>query len=187
MANAFRFRLARVQRIRELHEELARAEFSAALGLANEAGEYVEFLRREITGARRSMAQFQGLGALDARAMIAKDKSIESMVAMLGPARQRHEQLQLAAEVQREKWLEAKSDAQALEKLEKRHKDRHVAEVQQKENQQQDEVAIGRAFRRDQAELEERKSKKGGTSPFREFEVLPDRDSTGHSSAHSPL
>lgn len=187
MANAFHFRLARVQRIRELHEEMARAEFSAALGEANQAGQYVEFLRAEIAGARMSMGHFQTHGVIDATTVLAKDKSVESMLAMLGPARHRHQELQFAAEIERKKWMERKADAQALEKLEKRHKDRHVAEVAQMENEQQDEVAIGRAFRRAQAEKQNQKSKKGGTSPFRDFGDTPDRDSTGHSPAHSPL
>ncbi|MFT5079449.1 MAG: flagellar export protein FliJ [Bacteroidia bacterium] len=187
MANAFRFRLARVQRVRELHEEMARAAFSTALGAARQAGEYVDFLRGEIAAARTSMAQFQSVGAIDASTLIAKDKSVQSMLAMLGPARQRHEQLQMAAEIEREKWIERKADAQALEKLEKRHKDRHIAEVAQKENEQQDEVAIGRAFRRTKDEREEQKSMNAPTYPFRHFQGSPDRDSTGHSSAHSPL
>lgn len=187
MANAFQFRLARVQRIRELHEELARADFSAALSEANQAGQYVEFLRAEIAAARTNMGQVQSLGILNASTVLAQDKSVEAMLATLGPARQRHQELQRVAEVEREKWMERKADAQALEKLEKRHKDRHVAELAQAENEQQDEVAIGRAFRRAQADSENQKPEKGGTSPFSDLGDTPDRYSTDRPPAHSPL
>jgi flagellar export protein FliJ len=152
MAHPFRFRLARVQRVRELYEESARAEFGIALGEANSAGAYVEYLRAQVTAARASLAQLQERPLLDPASLLAQDKCITSILALVMPAKKRHREMMVAAERARNLWIEKKADAQALEKLEKRAKDRHREELHSKENAEQDEVAVQRSFARTRSE-----------------------------------
>ena len=174
MPRGFQFRLARVLRVRELFEETARAELGIAIAAANEAAAYVEHLRSEVVAARESLAELQTKPSIDPGSLIAKDKCVVSLLMALRPAKTRHSQLLFASEKAKAIWMTKKAEAQALDKLSVRHRDKHREEVNIKENAEQDEVAISRAFAKSAAETLEEKSRKARTSPFREIATSHD-------------
>ncbi len=186
MARGFKFRLARVQRVRELYEETARAELGIAIAAANQASDYVDYLRSEVVAARASLAQLQEQRSIDPLSLLAQDQSVGSLLAALAPAKSRHRKLSVAAERAKAVWMEKKSEAQALDKLATRHRDHHREEANIKENAEQDEVAIARAFAKATEERLEEKSRKVRTSPFSNSGDAPDTRLEAPPRAYSP-
>lgn len=146
MKRAFRFRLARVARAREILEEAARAEFAAAQNHANALHARAAEIEAAIAGGHASQATLQGTsGALDIGALLSRDRSIAALEVKLVRARHAAAEADRAAEEQRALWQVKKQATSALEQLKNRHREEHRIAVQRAENAEMDEIA-GRRF-----------------------------------------
>ncbi|MDE0895568.1 MAG: hypothetical protein OSB10_03195 [Planctomycetota bacterium] len=183
MARGFEFRLARVQRVREIFEETARAELGIAISAVNQASDYVDYLRSQIVSARATLAELQIQPNIDPRSLIAKDQSVGSLLAVLPPAKLRLRELRVAEDRAKALWIDKKAEAQALDRLATRHRDRHRDEANTKENAEQDEVSIARAFAKTSEEGPDEKSSKRRVSPFSDALLSADISPSGPSTA----
>jgi len=147
MKRAFRFKLARVERVRGLFEETARAEFSAAIAAVHAAEEHLDGLRAEVLRGRSSLATVQAAGHLDARAHLARHEALSCVIDAVVTAEAERARLAGIAEELRLTWQARRADKQALTRMSERHKERHQAEVAKVELAELDEIAIQRAAR----------------------------------------
>ncbi len=150
MKRAFRFRLARVARVRELFEETARMELSAALGAVHAIEDRIEAWTAELHESRAELGTAQSRGFLDVDAHLARHKAVTELERSILEADQERERLAEVAETARATWQERRADKEALARLSDRHRERHRAELQAAEAAELDEVAIQRARRKAQ-------------------------------------
>jgi len=146
MKRRFEFRLARVRRVRELEERVARGVWSVAERAARTAEDELEERRRAVQAAREELlasARDEG-GALRPGAVVQGHRAIE---VLLGGVH-RHRELARTARDQAERlaeaWRRRRVDRRALEQLEERARARHRAEVERLENAALDERAGAR-------------------------------------------
>ncbi len=144
MKRAFTFRLARVARVREVFEEEARADFTAALSALLAAETHSQKITRALQRGRAAQAEAQGSRSLDVSALLARERSIETLGAALMKARELEAAARGHAEEKRSAWQAKKAEHQALQNLSERHRMRHYEEVSRAENAENDEAAIGR-------------------------------------------
>ncbi|MDF1799700.1 MAG: flagellar FliJ family protein [Planctomycetota bacterium] len=147
MKRAFRFKLARVERVRGLFEETARAEFSTALAAVHAAEEHLDALRAEVLRGRSALAAAQLAGHLDARAHLARHEGLSCVIEAVVTAEAERARLAANAEELRLAWQARRADKLALTRMSERHKERHLAEVAKVELAELDEIAIQRAGR----------------------------------------
>lgn len=148
MKRAFRFRLARVARVRELLEETARAELSAALGELHKAEDRVALWTAELHAGRALLATAQVAGSLDAATHLARQQALETIEASIRFAEEERLRLAGLAEEARAAWQERRADKEALARLSERHRERHEAELARLEAAELDEVGSQRFARR---------------------------------------
>ena len=140
MPRAFRFRLARVQRVRDLEERVARAAWGEAQAEAlqaersrDRASTHLEETRRELT--RRPAER------LDPGQALLGERLLDAGLEALHRTHETVETTRTQAETARSAWAERERDRRALDKLEERHRSAHLEEVRKAENAQMDEVA----------------------------------------------
>jgi len=141
---AFTFRLARVARVRKVFEDEAQAAFSAALLELRNIESRCDSLRRELDHGHESLAQSQTHGRLDISALLARERSLLVLGQELTQARAAAARASAHVEHQRSIWQAKRSDRQALDELAKRHKLRHIQDINRAENAESDEVATQR-------------------------------------------
>jgi flagellar export protein FliJ len=141
---AFTFRLARVARVREVFEEEARGEFTAALAELHAREARCEALRLELDQGLAAQARAQLAASLDVTALLARERSLSTLGVALTEARAEAAQARAAAEERRTIWQARRGERQALDELSKRHKVRHLTELARAENAESDEVATQR-------------------------------------------
>lgn len=144
MKRAFRFRLARVLRVREVFEEQARAELTAALSALAFAEARCAHLRAEIARGQEAQLQSQSGGSLDVRALLARERALEMLDLELGTAHVAEAEARHFADEQRAVWQVRRGESRALEQLAERQKTRHGMEVSRLDNADLDEVASQR-------------------------------------------
>lgn len=143
----FRFRLARVARVREIEEESARAQWAAAESLAARAEAALEAARESATAARLELAQLQSAPRLDPAAVMRAHGLVQRLLARVKLAKEAWRQARIRADQQMALWRERDRDRKALDKLEERAHERFLAEEQALESAKADEVALQRALR----------------------------------------
>ena len=119
----FRFPLARLQRVRELGEELARSELLAAEARLHECEAWLDATRDELRSAEEGIARLQSDGALRASKVIAAQRTLPTLLAHM--ATRRTEVAAAAQQVEecRAAWQAARIEVRALERLEDRARD----------------------------------------------------------------
>ena len=144
MRRAFRFRLARVLRVRRVTERTAKNEWAAAESDSKRASDATDDARERVRGAGRELAEIQAAGELLAGDVLAGDQALESLRGAV--VRRRAEALRLGevAEELRGVWSERRRDTRALERLEERQLERHRIELRRAEDAEIDEWAAGR-------------------------------------------
>lgn len=167
MKRRFEFRLARVQRVREMEERVARAERAQAEALARVAEASRDQARAVLEESRahlRALLEAAAReGALEPRDVLTAQRALDGELADLRrrveTARTQRQQATHMAAVHRER----KSAARALEELRERARLRHAAELEKLENAALDEVAqrLAAAARRAQSGKEESASRSG--------------------------
>lgn len=144
MKRAFTFRLARVARVREVFEEEARGEFTTALHELHLCEARCDQLRQELDQGVQAQGNAQLAGTLDIKALLARERSLETLQRTLVQARQVAAQARAQAEERRAIWQTRRGEWQALVELSDRHKQRHMEQVNRAENAESDEVATQR-------------------------------------------
>ncbi len=145
MRRAFRFRLARVQRVRDAEERLARAAWGEAQAAAHEAADRRERRARALADARSELVRILEAGPVDPVWLGSAQEALGNGVIAL---RRAHEQARTLAERAERfalAWRERDRDRRALAKLEERARARHRAELERAEALEQDERALSRA------------------------------------------
>ena len=86
MQRRFAFRLARLRRVRDIEERVARAEWGRAEADANDAAARQAGLSRELSNARQARVEAQSAGAIDPDQMLleeyARAQGIAGMIAV---------------------------------------------------------------------------------------------------------
>ena len=137
---AFRFRLARLERVRTVREELARASWLAAGAELASAENSLRKARFDVEGALDSLAAARMSATLDARAMVSSEASLQPLEARVASARVRSVR---AGEIEREQraaWHSARTDLRALHELERRARDEFVRELARADEREMEEL-----------------------------------------------
>ncbi|MBM3991442.1 MAG: hypothetical protein FJ298_10615 [Planctomycetes bacterium] len=119
----FRFPLARVQRLRELGEELARSELFAAQARLHECEARLEASREELRCAEEGIARLQSQGELRSGEIIAAQRTLPPLVTRAAIRRSQVAQAASAVEERQAAWQAARIEVRAMERLEERARD----------------------------------------------------------------
>jgi flagellar export protein FliJ len=142
----FRFRLARVQHVRELEERVARAALSEGERAARAAEEALAVQRNVVEEARATVSGATA-GPVLPRSAEVERRAVDGLLRGLT----RHKERVLTARGQAsrlaEAWRSREQDRRGLEKLEQRHRERQRAEETRRDAQGMDEVARERLRR----------------------------------------
>lgn len=141
---AFKFRLGRLSRVREIQERNARNIWAAAEEVARNHQDVVDHFKNEIVRGRQELALIQAEEAMEISDVLRTQDLIERLEERRQVAAERAQTSRFQADQLQESWRQAKSDAQALERLEERAKDEYQLEERKLENAAMDEVAIQR-------------------------------------------
>lgn len=116
----FKFKLARLLRVRELREELARGELVAAEHALRSAELALEHARADLCDARSELALLQTRAAIAPGTVLAAQRTVPGLERRIGERRERAQGLALAAAAARDVWQAARVDVRALRELELR-------------------------------------------------------------------
>lgn len=141
---AFKFRLGRLSRVRDIQERNARNIWAAAEAIARNHREVVEHFENEIVRGREDLALIQAEEAMDIADVLRTQGLIERLGDRRAVAEERARTSRFQADQLQETWQQAKSDAHALERLEERELAEYQLEERKLESTQMDEVAIQR-------------------------------------------
>lgn len=114
----FQFKLKRLLRVREIGEELARAEVALARSEADNAREVLAAARVGLATAERELVHTREHNG--ARAALLAERMLPPLLRRIVSGRQRLQAAELAAEAALDVWQARRTDVRALEKLEER-------------------------------------------------------------------
>jgi flagellar biosynthesis chaperone FliJ len=143
---AFSFRLARVQRVREAEERLARAAWGEAQAAASAAAERRALAARSLDTARAELVRIVEAGKLDPGLLGAAHAALASGVELLRRAHEEALTLTERAERFADVWRERERERRSLVRLDERSRARHRAELERADALEQDERALARAM-----------------------------------------
>lgn len=139
----FKFKLDRLLRVREVSEELARAELGSAELAAQRAREGLDGARADLL---RAEGELVALRARDgARAALAAEQTLPALLQRIAVRRQRLVGAEAAANAARVEWQARRTDVRALEKLEGRARDVFAAQEREREDRALQETVERRA------------------------------------------
>jgi len=141
---AFKFRLGRLSRVRDIQERNARNIWAAAEAVALNHQEVVDHFKNEIVQSRQELALIQAEEAMEITDVLRTLDLIERLEERRRIASERAQTSRFQADQLQESWRLAKCDSQALERLEERAKDEYQLEERKLENAQMDEIAMQR-------------------------------------------
>jgi len=149
MRRRFDFRLARVLRIRELEERIARVQWGEAQAEANEAAAAREARRDELKAARDELARLLGGEAgpepeaprpsIDPRAVTLSHEIIDQRVGAVRRADEEMLTRQAQADRLARSWGEKDARRKSLERLEERDRQDHLRELERGDTKEADE------------------------------------------------
>jgi len=144
----FQFRLARLGKVRELQEEIARAEWQAAEDLALRAERRVDELLELVAETNAALRELQGEAELAGGEVLSLHDLLERVQRALEHARRQAAELRTAAEVARGPWTALRIEIEGLARLEARAREQHRSEVTRAEIAELDQIALERVARR---------------------------------------
>ncbi|MCA8980468.1 MAG: flagellar export protein FliJ [Planctomycetes bacterium] len=144
----FQFRLARLFKVREIQEEIARGEWQAAEDLARRAEQRVHEILQLVAETNASLRELQASEQLSSTEVLALQDLLERVTRTLAGARRQAAELRAAAERAREPWTALRVELEGLGRLEQRARDAHRTELTRVENAELDQIALERAARR---------------------------------------
>ena len=122
---AFRFRLARLMHVREIHEELARSELLAAEQALREAEGALERARGELHSAEAELAGVQARAEVVPGEVLAGLLTLPPLSRRVTLRRDQAAGRAAQADDARRAWQAARVDVRVLEKLEGRAREAH--------------------------------------------------------------
>ncbi len=138
---AFRFRLARLLRVRRIEEEIARGELAHARGRAHEARSSAEHAAEEVERGRGELLRLQAGPRLEPAAVIARHAAQDGVARARATCERRALELEREAEVRRATLMSARAAVRGLERLSERRRALHLAQLERAERLELDEVA----------------------------------------------
>lgn len=138
----FRFRLAAVERVRQVELDQARGHVM----LANQALAHAEADHADRLGRLTTMTLPQG--AVSHTQLTMHRFCVEQSIAAIRFADERRVEASEAAEAARAEWRVAKTRVQALERLHEQARDEHHREVRREEDRHADETSTTRHLQR---------------------------------------
>jgi flagellar protein FliJ len=138
---AFRFRLARLLRVRRLEEEVARGELAHARGRANEARSSAEHAEAEVERGRGELLRLQAGPLLEPAAVIARHAAQDGVARARATCERRALELEREAGARRSTLMNARAAVRGLERLAERRRALHLAQLERAERLELDEVA----------------------------------------------
>jgi hypothetical protein len=145
----FRFRLARVMRVRGLLERAARADWGASAREAAEQAALASGASADLAAARAALAAAQAAGRADPSSVLAADVALDSMGRHVAHRRTEADLAGVRERDRREDWTDRRRDHEALKALRERRRSEHRIALRREEALQMDEVARGLAGRGD--------------------------------------
>jgi flagellar FliJ protein len=153
-APSFRFRLERVRALRQRKETLAREELARAIseraGSQNRLQRVEEHLERAFTHQRLAVGEGDGTTAVSAAELLARQAFVEHIEAQRTMGMRELERHEADVVVRDTQLGCAAREHEILERLKDRQRAEHEREAGRRENEQLDEIALGR-FRRSAA------------------------------------
>lgn len=143
----YAFRLQRVQRVRAVEEDLARARFAEAELAARNAEERAEERRRAIDVAIDDLRGLQGSPQLEPAAVLAALGLVDEARVAWRTADQTARASRATAEEARRAWMERRRDLEGLDRLDERARAEFRQERDRAETLALDEVASQRDAR----------------------------------------
>ena len=144
----FRFRLERVQRVRVIEEEVARAALQTAQARARGADALAKDAQAEVEGARDELRGLLAGGAVDPGAVLWRQALLDRLRQRSEALRRQAVKLERAATRELELWQVAVRERDALERLEERRRADHAVAAERRANAELDEIAGVRAAAR---------------------------------------
>ena len=137
----FRFRLARLLRVRQIQEEIARSDLAQARARARGARTSADHAASELERGRVELLRLQAGPELLASAVLARDAAQDHVARVRAACERRAQELEHDAEARRASLLEARASVRGLERLAQRRRAVHAAEQERAERLELDEVA----------------------------------------------
>lgn len=137
---AFRFRLARLERVRAVGEELARARWLAAGAELAKADKCLSEARFDVDEALDMLARDRMSPTLDARAQLTAEAALQPLEVRVAAARRRSARASEIEREQRATWHAARADWRALRELERRAHDAFVRELARVDEREMEEL-----------------------------------------------
>jgi flagellar export protein FliJ len=128
----FHFKLQRLLRVREIGEELARADVALAERAAQSARTELAATRADLMRGEQELTQLRAQS--NAAAAVLAERTLPPLLRRIALSRQRVQSAEQAADVARAAWQERRTDMRALEKLEARERDKFVLEERARED-----------------------------------------------------
>jgi len=144
----FRFRLARVLRVRQIEEDVAKAAWSSAIATANEADRRVEATRLARQTSQTELSQALAGSKLTPAEVLTRHRTLDALSADLERRLQQARTLHFQAEQMRVPWEAKRNEVRGLERLHDKHKQEFQAGERLTESRLMDEVASMRAAKR---------------------------------------
>lgn len=141
----FRFRLARVRKVRSIEEELARGDFLAAERSASLTESRLADIRALLGGVERDATRERSQGTLEPQRVLAAQAAMDDLRDSERTLRARAAQGRLEAEDARTSWKAARAKERSLGLLEERRRAEHSVEERWREQREIDEVALRRS------------------------------------------
>lgn len=145
----FKFKLARLARVRIVQEEIARGHWQNAEALAREALAQEQSARESVSTATVELALAQANVSLDPTRILQARGAIKGMERMVIALHQRTEVNQQEAARLRQPWQVVRTEVEGLKRLEEKAKTAFRIEREREEAKENDEVAMERASRKD--------------------------------------
>ena len=145
---AFRFSLARLLRVRRLHEEMARGDLALARGRARDARSQADHAAAELERGREELLRLQASPRLEPAAVLTRHAAQDGVARARGACERRAQELEREAEVRRSALIEVRAAVRGLERLRDRRRTLHSAELERAERLELDEAAQRRPLAR---------------------------------------
>lgn len=164
MKRRFQFRLERVRRVRDIQERVARAERARAESLAR-AAETSRDEARDVLEQSRARLRAILAGSIEPAAVLHSQRALDAELAQLRRRVESARTQRIQAERMASAHRTRESALRALEELKDRSRQRHVGELEKRDNAELDEVASQRSARAAQGE---RHAARGHTTSWKQ-------------------
>lgn len=142
MSSLFRFRLARLGRVRQIEEHRAREQWLAAEEIAHNHEQVLNHRRSALEAAEAELRERHADTQVDPSRVLLAERGVERALEAVERAAEHAEASRNHAEAQRAVWSERRADVRALEKLEEKRRAEHKAEAERVEARRLEEISL---------------------------------------------